>query len=233
MDQESNTKKGVLYVVATPIGNLEDITFRAVRILTEADVILAEDTRHTSLLLNHYNIKKEMISYRDQNHQRVIENLLFLLKSGKNLALVSDAGTPLISDPGYKLVQELVKNDIDVISIPGPSSVIASLAVSGLPTDKFLFIGFLPKGGNKRNSQLENYLTLDSTLILFESPYRVRNLVESLSEKYSKRQICIVNDITKFHEKILRGTPIEVVSQIPKDKKLKGEFTILIAKEDL
>jgi 16S rRNA (cytidine1402-2'-O)-methyltransferase len=223
--------KGTLYIVATPIGNMGDITIRALETLKTVDLILSEDTRETTKLLNHYQIEKSQISYRDQNHTRVYERILEMLKTGGNIALVSDSGTPLISDPGFKLVSELIKDGIKIESIPGPSAVIGSLIVSGLPTDKFVFIGFLPKKPNQQNIILKEYGNLDATLVIYESPFRVIKLLEQLKVSLGNRKICIVKDLTKMHESLIYGE-IDTILTRQKEIKPKGEYILLVAKKD-
>ncbi|MBU0975653.1 MAG: 16S rRNA (cytidine(1402)-2'-O)-methyltransferase [Patescibacteria group bacterium] len=222
--------KGKLFVVATPIGNLEDITFRAIRTLKEATIILAEDTRKTAKLLHHYDINTKMLSYRDQNHNRVISPILDILNSCQDIALVSDSGTPTISDPGFKLVRELVNHSIEIISIPGPSAAIAALSISGLPTDKFVFLGFLPKGQNKQRLLLQKYSNLDATIILYESPYRVKKLLHSILDTLGDRTITVANDLTKKFERTWHGKASDVLT-ILEEITPKGEFTVLISKD--
>lgn len=219
----------MLYIVATPIGNLEDITLRAIRILRQADVIISEDTRHTGLLLKHYEISpNSLMSFYDQVEIQKIPEIIQLLQAGKNIALVSDAGTPLVSDPGFKLVREAVKNNIKIESIPGPSAVLAALTVSGLPTDKFLFLGYPPE---KKSHQLELYLaltqylsTIKSTVIFFLSPYKLLRDLESLEEVVGDRDIVIARELTKIHEEIWRGRISEARVNFSSPK---GEFVLL------
>lgn len=219
----------MLYIVATPIGNLEDITLRGLRILREVDVILSEDTRHTGLLLKHYDIApKQLVSFYDEVEWQKIPEILALLLQGKNIALVSDAGTPLVSDPGFKLVREAVKNNIKVESLPGPSAVLAALTVSGLPTDKFLFLGYPPE---KKSHQLELYLaltqylsTIKSTVIFFLSPYKLLRDMESLEEVVGDRDIVIARELTKVHEEVWRGKISEARHHF---REPKGEFVLL------
>ncbi|OGC38982.1 16S rRNA (cytidine(1402)-2'-O)-methyltransferase, partial [candidate division WWE3 bacterium RBG_13_37_7] len=196
---------GQLYIVATPIGNLNDTTFRAIEVLKNVDLILSEDTRETLKVLRHFNMEKPQLSYRDQNHNKILPEIISLLENGKNLALVSDSGTPLISDPGFKLVRELLSKGFKVESIPGPSALISALVVSGLPTDKFAFLGFLPKGLSQQKTILETYGKLDATLIVYESPYRIKKLLETLHAVLGNRQVCIANELTKLHEKLIHG----------------------------
>ncbi len=220
---------GALYVIATPIGNLDDITFRAIEVLKSVDYILSEDTRETQKILQKYNITgKSQLIYTDQKHTAVCKSIIDLLKDGKNIALVSDSGTPVISDPGYKLIVEVIKNGINIISVPGPSAVISALAVSGLPTDKFIFMGFLPKQKSKVSELLSIYGKMDATLVIYESPYRVEKLLNEVFVTLGNRQVCLVNDQTKMFEKIIRGT----VEKVLKSKIVnKGEYVVLIAKE--
>lgn len=224
-------QKGKLFIVSTPIGNMGDITLRAIETLKNVDLILSEDTRETSKLLQHFEIQKSQISYRDQNHYRVFETILKNLEEGKNIALVSDSGTPLISDPGFKLVQDLIAANIKIESIPGPSAVISALTVSGLPTDKFTFIGFLPKKSGQQDKILQSYGNLESTLIIYESPYRVVKLLEQIHQSLGNRKVCIVKDITKLYESLIYGQ-IEDILANRTNIKAKGEYIVLVAKSD-
>ncbi len=225
-------EKGKLYIVATPIGNLGDMTIRSLEVLKSVDLIVSEDTRETSKILNHYQISKPQISYRDQVHFKVYQQILGFLNEGKNLALVSDGGTPLVSDPGFKLVRDLIKENIVIDSLPGPSSVIASLTSSGLPTDKFTFIGFLPKTSHAKQEILKRYGALDATLIIFESPFRFKKLIQEILDTLGNREICIANDLTKLHELLIRGKISDILPSLSKVKE-KGEFIILVGKADL
>jgi len=221
----------VLYVVATPIGNLEDITFRAVDILKTADLILSEDTRETKKVLDKFSVATPQRSYRDQNHTKVIAEVIELLQQGKNLALVSDSGTPVISDPGYKLVRDVVEAGIKVESIPGASALVAANSISGLPTDKIIFLGFLPKKKNDRIKLLETYGNLDATLTIYESPFRINAFIEEAFSVLGNRKVCIAKDLTKTFENVIRGNLAEII----KGKKLieKGEYVVLVAKKDI
>ena len=220
---------GKLYIVATPIGNLQDITFRALETLKTVDYILAEDTRKTIKLLSFYQIRTPLLSYRDQNHYQIFPRILAEIQSGKSFALVSDSGTPLISDPGYRLVSELVKAEIEIVPIPGANAAIAALSASGFPTDKFLFLGFLPKGKNKRQRILKDNLKLDATIIIYESPFRIIRLLSEIHEIFKHRKIVVANELTKKWEKFFRGNSEDVQKKITHPK---GEFTILIKKYD-
>jgi len=220
--------KGKLYIVATPIGHLNDITYRAVEVLKTVDLILSEDTRETSKILSKYKINKPQISYTDQKHQKMIEDIINRLNMGKNIALTSDSGTPLISDPGFKLVERVKRENLDVLSIPGPSSPIAALSASGLPTDKFLFLGFLPKSKSKRQKILEGYKYFDGSLIIFESPYKVKSLLIETQKVLGNRAVSLVKDITKKFEKI---TTAHLDNLLNDEIKEKGEYLLIIAKE--
>jgi 16S rRNA (cytidine1402-2'-O)-methyltransferase len=219
--------QGKLYIVASPIGNLEDISFRALKVLKEVSFILSEDTRETQKILNHFEISKQQISYRDQNHLQVVNKIIDILKDGLDVALLSDRGTPLISDPGYKLVRDVISNGFKVESIPGPSSVISALVVSGLPTDKFIFLGFLPKSEGQRASMLKTYGNLESTLILFESPYRIIKLLEEIKKCLGDRDVVVAKELTKLHEEVYRFNLIDLEKQ---KIDTRGEFVVLISK---
>lgn len=221
--------KGKLYIVATPIGNLGDITYRAVEILKSVQFILAEDTRESIKLLNRYEINTQLISYRDQNHERMIGKILEKLDMGLNLALVSDSGTPLISDPGFKLVRQLRQMGYDIESIPGPSAVIAGLSISGLPTDRFTFLGFLPKSEKKRMEILETYLQLNTTVI-YESPKRILDLMKQIESINKDVYVVLTKDLTKKREEVIQGTVSEVLN-ILKERDYEnmphGEFVVI------
>ena len=220
----------MLYIVATPIGNLEDITLRAINVLSNADLVLAEDTRVTKVLLDRYNIKKDILSYHQHSGFKKIEHVIELLKQGKNLALVTDAGTPGISDPGGFLISEALKAipDLKVVSIPGPNAAIAALSISGFPTDEFVFLGFPPhKKG--RQTFFKNISEMDSTVVFYESKHRILKALENL-EKFSKvgiRQMMVARELTKQFETIYRGTLAEIKPRLT-DKNLLGEFVIVL-----
>ncbi len=219
----------ILYIVATPIGNLEDITLRAIRILKEVDLIACEDTRHTSRLLQHYEIKTSTTSYFEHNKDQKGEYLISLLRDGKNIALVSDAGTPGISDPGFNLVRDAVAQGIRVIPLPGPSAAMSALCSSGLPTDRFLFIGFLPQKEGKKRKLLESLKSEEGTLIFYESPFRIRKTVGLMAEVFGDRPAVLVHELTKIYESFLRGSLPEL-SKNEKGIIEKGEWVILIGK---
>ena len=217
---------GNLYIVSTPIGNLDDISFRALKILEEVDIIAAEDSRISRRILEHYKIKNTFISYNNYNENKKYLHLIDILKDNKNIALVSDAGTPCISDPGYKIVNAAKIEGINVITVPGPSSVISALSISGLPSDKFYFEGFLPKkkGRNKRFSYLKE---LDCTIIIFESPRRLIKTLNDIFDVLGNRVVAVCKELTKLHEDVKIGY---LDKMIPKeDIPLKGEYIILIA----
>jgi len=223
----SNIAKGTLYIVSTPIGNLEDITLRALRILKEVDLIAAEDTRHTGLLLRHFGIQKPLTSYFEGNELKKREFILSRLKQGERIALVSDAGTPGISDPGFRLVQLAIDNEIPVVPIPGPSAVITALSVAGLPTDAFLFRGFLPHKSKKRRDLLQELGNVRETLVFYESPHRLSQTLKDIFDLLGDREMVSTRELTKIYEEILRGTVSEILNQIA-EKKLKGEITLVI-----
>jgi 16S rRNA (cytidine1402-2'-O)-methyltransferase len=220
-------KKGKLYIVGTPIGNMEDITLRALKVLGEVDLIAAEDTRQIRKILNKYDIKNRTLSHHEHNEasqsQRIVDELL----TGKDVALVSDAGTPGISDPGYRLVNLALKKGVEVIPVPGPSALVASLSVSGLPTDCFFFAGFLPAKKGERIKKLQEYKDYSCTLIFYESPHRIVKSLQDILQVSGNRKIVIARELTKMHEEILHGNVDEVISLL-KARKVKGEITLLI-----
>jgi 16S rRNA (cytidine1402-2'-O)-methyltransferase len=224
----SNPTKGTLYIVSTPIGNREDITLRALRILKEADLIAAEDTRHTGLLLRHFGIQTPLTSYFEGNESRKKEFILSKLRQGERVALVSDAGTPGISDPGFRLIQTAAENRIAVVPVPGPSAVIAALSVSGLPTDAFLFKGFLPHKSKKREDWLKQLEGVRETLIFYESPHRLSETLNDIFEILGDREMVLTRELTKIYEEVLRGRVSEIQTQIG-ERKLKGEITLVIS----
>lgn len=219
---------GTLYIVATPIGNLEDITYRAVRILSEVDLIAAEDTRHSLKLLNHFNISKSLTSYFDHNQQFKGERILHALRQGRNVALISDAGTPCISDPGYNLVRDAVAEGIMVVPIPGACAAITALSGSGLPSDNFTFAGFPPARQGKRRSFLSGLTALPGTLLLYEAPHRLEDTLRDIHEVMGERQVVVARELTKIYEEFIRGTAPGIIASIDQGR-VRGEVVILIA----
>jgi 16S rRNA (cytidine1402-2'-O)-methyltransferase len=221
--------KGTLYIVATPLGNLEDITLRAIRVLKEASVVACEDTRRTVKLLNRYEIRTSMFIFHDYNKVRAGAVLMRRLAEGENVALVSDAGTPAISDPGYELVREAIAAGVAVEVIPGPSALISALVVSGLPTDHFAFEGFLPNRKEKRRKALQALAGETRTMIFYESPQRVGAFLAEAAEILGDRRACLVRELTKVHEEILRGTLPELAAEIVRRGSVLGEITLVVA----
>ena len=221
-----NGGKGVLYLVATPIGNLDDITLRAIKVLKEVDLIAAEDTRHTLKLLNHLDISKPMVSYHRHNEEFRCEYLIKELKEGKNIALVSDAGTPGISDPGEEIVKECIVKDIKIVPIPGACAMINALICSGINTKEFCFYGFLPLNKKNRKEKLEEIKYINKTIILYEAPHKTTNTLEDLKKILDKdRKIVLAREITKIHEEFIRENIDEIISKIDN---LKGEMVLII-----
>jgi 16S rRNA (cytidine1402-2'-O)-methyltransferase len=218
---------GTLYLVATPIGNLEDITLRALRVLRECDVVAAEDTRHSGQLLKHFGISKPLLSYFQFNEAKRSEEIIERLRRGEKVALVTDAGSPGISDPGERVVKAAIAAGFRVESVPGPSALVAALTASGLPTDEFHFIGFLPHKSGQRRNKLESLKSFDVTLVLYESPYRIEKLLVELSEVFPERQVVLARELTKKFEEFLRGKPVELLA-LAKKRSLKGEFVVLV-----
>jgi len=218
---------GCLYLVGTPIGNLEDITLRALRILKEADQIACEDTRHTQKLLTHYDIHKPLVSYHEHNELTRAPELVLALEQGAKIALVSDAGMPLVSDPGHRLVTLCLRHKIPVVPIPGPSALLASLSASGLPNEEFLFVGFLPARSGERRRALERLRIEDRTLILYEAPHRVAESVADAREILGDRPACLAREVTKLHEEFLRGRLSEIAASL-EERPARGEITLLI-----
>ncbi|RQW88813.1 MAG: 16S rRNA (cytidine(1402)-2'-O)-methyltransferase [Geobacter sp.] len=221
-------KSGTLYIVATPIGNLEDMTLRAVRILREVDIIAAEDTRHTRKLLTHFGISKPLTSYFD--HNKTLKGVLILekLKDGNSVALVSDAGTPCISDPGYQLVRDAVAAGVTVVPIPGACAAVAALSVSGLPTDSFAFEGFLPNKGGKRREKLALLKDEKRLLIFYESPTRLMATLTDIGAIFGDRDVVVAREITKVYEELLRGRVPAILDAL-QGRQLKGEIVLLVA----
>ena len=221
-------RKGRLYLVATPIGNLEDITVRALRLLGEVDLIACEDTRHTAKLLHHYGIDKPTLSYHEHNEASRAAQLVQRLEGGANIALVSDAGMPVISDPGQRLISLCLEKQIPVIPVPGPSAAIAALAASGLPAGEFLFVGFLPSRATARRKMLENLAKEDRTLVLHEAPHRLVETLSDALESLGRRRAVVAREMTKIHEEFLRGDLAELLVRV-RQQPVRGEITLVIA----
>jgi 16S rRNA (cytidine1402-2'-O)-methyltransferase len=221
---------GILYVVATPLGNLEDITFRAVRTLREVDRIACEDTRHTRRLLDHYGISKPLISYHEHNERERSEELAGRLLSGESIALVSDAGTPLISDPGYRLIETCAAAEIQVVPVPGPAAAITALSASGLPTDSFYFGAFLPPKAGQRRRTLEAVADLECTLVFYEAPHRLLETLEDIDALMGARTVVVARELTKLHEEFARGRAADLIAKFGSRDSIKGEITLLIGK---
>src|SRR3954464_13775764 len=223
-------RPGTLYLVATPIGNLEDITLRAIRTLKECDVVAAEDTRRSGQLLKHLGISRPMLSYFQFNEAKRSEQIIERLRRGEKIALVTDAGSPGISDPGERVVKAAIAAGFRVESVPGPSALVAAITASGLPAEEFHFIGFLPHKSGQRRNKLESLKAFEGTLVLYESPYRVEKLLGELSEVFPERQIVLARELTKKFEEYLRGKPAELLA-VAQKRSLKGEFVVMIGPE--
>jgi 16S rRNA (cytidine1402-2'-O)-methyltransferase len=222
-----NKTEGILYICGTPIGNLEDITLRVLKILKEVKLIAAEDTRHTKKLLNHYQINTKVTSYYEYNKFKKAPYLVEILKNGQDIALVSDAGMPGISDPGYVLVNLALKNNIKIIPVPGASALITALVVSGLPTDKFVFEGFLPRKIKERKRYFKSIENEDRTIIFYETPQRLKRALKDMLETWGDRKIVIARELTKMYEEIIRGKLSQVLTEIS-TKEIKGEITLIV-----
>ena len=222
---------GNLFVVSTPIGNLKDLSFRAVEILSKVDLIVAEDTRITGNLLKKYEISNSMISFNIFNENSKVDQIVNNINKGKSIALVSDAGTPCISDPGYLLVNKIIKNGLNVFSVPGACSPIAALSISGLPSDRFIFEGFLPKKKG-RKKKIESFKESDSTIIFLESPHRILKSLKDLELILGNRVVSVCKEITKINENVFTGKLNEIISKFEKVNRIRGEYIIIIAKKD-
>ncbi len=228
-DEQSPT--GCLYLVGTPIGNLEDITLRALRIFKEADQIACEDTRHTQKLLTHYDIHKPLVSYHEHNELTRAPELVMAMEEGAKIALVSDAGMPLVSDPGHRLVSLCLRHRIPIVPIPGPSALLASLSASGIPSEAFLFMGFLPARSGERRRALERLRIEDRTIILYEAPHRVAECVAEALEILGDRPACLAREVTKLHEEFLRGKLSEIIAAL-EERPARGEITLILGPPD-
>jgi 16S rRNA (cytidine1402-2'-O)-methyltransferase len=227
MTPPSENKSGQLYLVSTPIGNLEDITLRAIRILKEVDVIACEDTRHTQKLLNHYGIQKRLVSYHEHNENTRAPELISEMQNGASIALVTDAGTPIVSDPGHRLVALCAENNIRVTPIPGASAALAALSASGISAEHVLFVGFLPARQGERRRALTELAANSATLVFFEAPHRIANMLSDAAEILGPRQAALARELTKLHEEFLRGTLSDLAMKL-KAAPLKGEFTLVV-----
>lgn len=219
---------GILYIVATPIGNLADITQRAIQILKDVDLIAAEDTRHSHKLLQHYGINTKTISYHEHNERQRGEELLARLNEGTNVAIVSDAGTPGINDPGFRLVQLAVENDIQVVSVPGPTALVTALVASGLATDEFFFGGFLPGRPSARRRRLEDVRRVPGTLLFYEAPHRLAETLKDAGEILGDRQAVVARELTKLHEELRRGSLSELAEHYAGTETVRGEIVLVI-----
>lgn len=218
---------GALYIVPTPIGNLEDVTFRAVRVLKEVDLIAAEDTRHSQVLLNHYDIRTPVTSYHEHNERSKARELVEQLRHGTSIALLTDAGTPMISDPGYRLVIEAIGAGVQIVPLPGPSAVTAALSAAGLPTDRFGFEGFLPAKKSARRSALQALKDDTRTLIFYEAPHRLKETLADMAEIFGNREVAIGREISKVHEEFLRGAIREILAKV-EQQNVRGEITLVV-----
>jgi 16S rRNA (cytidine1402-2'-O)-methyltransferase len=228
LEKDSGIKKrGCLYVVATPLGNLEDLSVRAIKTLREADLIAAEDTRRTAILCRRYKIKTKLTSYHDHNEAAKADALFRRLADGQHVALVSDAGTPGISDPGYDLILRAIEKDIPLVPVPGPSAITAALPLSGLPATRFLFIGYLPPRREARRKALAPLAEFPDTLVLFEAPHRIRAALKDMQDILGDRRACLFREMTKMYEEILRGPLSDLLRQI-EGKRVKGELTLIV-----
>jgi len=223
----STSARGRLYVVATPIGNLEDLTFRALKTLQEVDVIACEDTRQTRKLLNHYDLKKRLMSYFQPREKHQSRSILELLKQGQDVALVSDAGTPGISDPGYPLIQRALEEDIEIVPIPGASALTAALCAAGLPTHRVLFLGFPPPKAQATRTILRSLRDETATLVFYLPARRLSSFLESLLEELGSRRVVMARELTKLHEEFMRGMPDELLERL-QGRTVRGEVTLLV-----
>lgn len=219
---------GTLYLVSTPIGNLEDITHRALRVLGEVDIIACEDTRHTKKLLNHYGISTRTVSYHEHNERERAVELLKQLNSGADVAIVSDAGTPGISDPGFRLARLAIENEVRVVPVPGASALIAALVASGLPTDEFFFGGFLPARSGARRARLSDLRSIPATLIFYEGPHRIAATLKDAWEILGEREAVVARELTKMHEEIARGRLSELAARFSAGESARGEMVLII-----
>ena len=218
-----------LYLVATPIGNLEDITLRALRVLRSVDLVACEDTRHTQKLLNHFDIRVATLSYHEHNEAQRAQELVAQIQAGKRVALVSDAGTPAVSDPGYRVVEAAIAAGVAVVPIPGAAASITALVASGLPTGAYFFGGFLPGRAGERRTTLESHRSRTETLMFYEAPHRLLDSLTDVAEILGERRVCVARELTKLHEEFLRGTAGEVLAQLRERGEVRGEITLVVA----
>jgi 16S rRNA (cytidine1402-2'-O)-methyltransferase len=223
--------KGTLYLVATPIGNLEDVTRRALRVLAEADVVACEDTRRTRTLLEHFQIRARTVSYHEHNERERAEELARMIEGGSTVALVSDAGTPGINDPGYRVVRACVERGLTIVPIPGPSALVAALTASGLPTDEFYFGGFLPARTHARRERLSSVRDLRATLVFYEAPHRIAHALADAREILGEREAAVARELTKLHEEIVRGRLSELAKRFTPDGAARGEMVLIIDRD--
>jgi 16S rRNA (cytidine1402-2'-O)-methyltransferase len=223
--------KGTLYLVATPIGNLEDVTRRALRVLAEADLVACEDTRRTRSLLEHFQIRARTLSYHEHNERERAEELARMIEGGSTVALVSDAGTPGINDPGYRVVRACVERGLTIIPVPGPSALVAALTASGLPTDEFYFGGFLPARTHARRERLSSVRSLRATLVFYEAPHRIAHALADAREILGEREAAVARELTKLHEEIARGRLSELVRRFEPEGAARGEMVLIIDRE--
>ena len=228
MPRMTSTRAGTLYLVSTPIGNLEDVTRRALRVLAECDLVACEDTRHTRKLLDHYGIKTRTVSYHEHNERERAEELAGRLLAGDSVALVSDAGTPAVSDPGFRLVRAAVESKIAVVPVPGPAAFVAALVASGLPTDEFYFGGFLPARTVARRARLAQVRELPATLVYYEAPHRITETLRDAREILGEREAAVARELTKLHEEIARGRLSDLAARFDDDARARGEMVLLI-----
>ena len=228
---DSRPDSGKLFVVATPIGNLDDATFRSIETLKSVDAIAAEDTRRTRKLLSHFGIRTPLMAYHDHNEERASREMAYRIEGGDSVALVSDAGTPLVADPGYRLVRECADRGIDIVAVPGASSAVAALSVAGLPPQPFHFAGYLPRKRGPRKRRLAELDLLGCTVVLFESPHRIASSMADMLEVLGDRRAVIVRELTKVHEEIIRG-PLSALASAAEERTLKGEIVVLFEGRD-
>jgi 16S rRNA (cytidine1402-2'-O)-methyltransferase len=227
LEDSTNGSKGRLFIVGTPIGNLEDITLRAIRILKAVDLIACEDSRRTQKLLDHYQIRTPTISYHEHNEMTRAPELVIKLEEGNNIALVTDAGMPVVSDPGFRLVHLAVRHNIPVVPVPGASAFVAALAASGMPVDKFRFLGFLPSKRAARRKALEEHKTATKTLVFYEAPHRLLEMLRDVRDILGDREVVLAREVTKVHEEFWRGTVCGLLERVER-KPIRGEITLLI-----